>query len=88
METAQKIFFGFAAFAGIYLLMGWGAGSVGRSIAQSVPQIAQAQQAGSQPTTRTGGHYMPNGQWMANGSMGGMACGMGGGGGCGCGGGR
>lgn len=81
MPGAEKVFWGIAIAAGIYLLIGGGFSLPGRVNAQ----LARTETTAAQPSS-AGGHYMPNGQWMAGG-MGGMACGAKGGG-CGCGGGR
>ncbi|MDD5054787.1 MAG: hypothetical protein PHZ00_00795 [Candidatus Peribacteraceae bacterium] len=86
MDTSQKIFFGITLLAGLYLAAGWGMGAAETTIAQYAKKGVVQAQVGNQ-TGGAGGHYMPDGQWMADSAMtGGMGCGMGGG--CNCGGGR
>ena len=88
MTKSEHIFWGIALIAGLYLLMGPGVSSLSRVNAQLANgNNAAAPAPAAQQAAPAGGHYMPDGTWMA-GSMGG-GCGMGaGGGGCGCGGGR
>ena len=82
MMKSEHIFWGIALIAGLYLLIGTGVSSFSPVNAQFANGYNAA------PAAPAGGHYMPDGTWMA-GDMGGGGCQMGaGGGGCGCGGGR
>jgi|GEM_PF-2256023 len=81
MPKAESIFWGMAIVAGLYLLSGWEVGPAGRVNARFANANVAAQDQQAAPA---GGHFMPNGEWMADGAMGG-GCGMHGGGGCGCG---
>jgi hypothetical protein len=76
LPNAESVFWGIAIASGLYLLSGW--------VPAHFP-AAPATAAATAPAAPAGGHYMPNGQWMADSAMGGMGCGMNGGGGCGCG---
>lgn len=78
MPKAESIFWGITLLAIGYLLS--------EGIAVQPTQVnAQYATTGTAaaPSSPSGGHYMPNGQWM-EGDMGGMGCGMNSGGGCGC----